>query len=308
MTFEFEKEPEARVDCAEWDLLRGLLPELRAEAKDAGRKFFPGPALDLVSAEELEDSPDGTRRYRIGLAETDYYRWAVTANSLDRDLSGRRELTDMLGATTLREAWGHAPDCLEDLAEVPAPSVLGVVVVVIAEGHIVVLERQRKHLIAGAEPSSADRSLQPRKTHFVGEGAEPTDHADGKDPARQAALRGCWEELGIEANEIELIPTAVVLDTLRWQPVFCWLAICDLAIPHLEVRMRDAEHREETGGGQIAALVPWTAADPATHSLLAGTSSAIRLASNHAQAALLYALVFADGFESVAHALGAEAA
>jgi hypothetical protein len=304
MTFEFEKElRDTRVDSDEWELLRSLTPELAADAKARGRKFINGRALDLVSAEELDPSQDATRRYRIGVAETDYYRWAVTANSLDRDLSRHGKLTEALGATTLRQGWGHAPECLEDLAELPAPSYLGVCVVVVAEGQIVVLERQRKHFIAGAEPSSADRAHQPRKVHFVGEGAEPKDHADSKDPARQAALRGCFEELKLDADDIELISTAVVLDTLRWQPVFCWLAVCDLAIPDLEVRMRGAEHDEETGGGQIAALLPWTTADPVTRSLLAGTNPDMQLASNHAEAALLYALVYAEGLESAAEEL-----
>ena len=309
MTFEFEREPrDSRPNPPNWRLLQDLIPELGTEAKAAGRQFRRGEALDLVAAKELRARTDGTRRYKIGVAETDYYRWAVTANSLDRDLSRHPELTEKLGATTLRQAWGHAPECLEDLADLPAPAYIGVCVVVIAESQIVVLERQRKHFVAGAEPSSTERDRQPRAVHFVGEGVEPKDHGKRKNPPHQAAHRGCKEELNVAATDIELTPTAVVLDTLRWQPVFCYVAELRLSVPDLELQMQHAKHNEETGGGRIAALVPWTVADPGTRSLLAGGDPEMRLASNHAQAALLYALVYADGMESVAKQLAREVA
>ena len=176
---------------------------------------------------------------------------------------------------------------------------MGVCVVVVAENKIVVLARQRKHYIVGSEPSSVDRSRKPTPVHFVGEGVEPKDFAAGQNPFERAALRGCWEELKIGAEDIELIPTAFVFDTLRWQPLYCYLAYCNLGISELELLMQDADSSEETGK-QIAALVPPTITAPETRALLTGSEPSMRLASNHAETALLYALVYADGLERVA--------
>lgn len=303
MTLEFEDALcEDRKACVEWPALRDyLLPELGAEAKAAGRKFRNGPALDLVHAKDLDVDPDVPRRYRLGVAETDYNRWAATANCLDRDLSRHRELTKLLGSSTLRQAWGHAPDCLEDLAELPAPCFMGVCVVLVAENQIVVLARQRKHYVAGSAPSSADRSGKATPVHFVGEGVEPKDFVPGQDPFERAALRGCWEELKLEAKDIELVPTAFVFDTLRWQPLFCYLAYSERTVSELEVLMQTARDDDETGR-QIAALVPLTIAATETRALLTGSDPSMRLASNHAEAALLYALAYTDGLERIASA------
>jgi hypothetical protein len=300
MTLEFEEEPRGpRPDCEEWSLMKAFRAELGAEAKAQGRKFFNGEVLDLVHAEDLEPDSGGSRRYRLGVAKTDYNRWTSTANSLDRDLSRHRELTAQLGSSTLRQAWGHAPDCLEDLAELPAPCFMGVCVVVVAENKIVVLARQRKHYVVGSEPSSADRSRIPTPVHFVGEGVEPKDFAAGQNPFERAALRGCREELELKAKDIELIPTAFVFDTLRWQPLYCYLAHCKITVSELEVLMQDADSSEETGK-QIAALVPPTITASATRALLTSSEPSMRLASNHAETALLYALAYIDGLERVA--------
>jgi hypothetical protein len=305
MTLEFEDTlRDKRPDCEEWPLLSAyLLTELKREAKDQGRTFRPGPALDLVCAEELEPESGAPRRYRIGVAETDYNRWAATANSLDRDLSRHRQLTERLGNSTLRQAWGYAPDCLEDIAELPAPCFMGVCVVVIVENHIVVLPRQRVHLVAGSEPSSADRSTKPTPVHFVGEGVEPGDVVAGRTPPENAALRGCYEELKLAEDEVDLIPTAFVFDTLRWQPLFCYLAYCKLPLATVETRMKKAEDSRETGGGQIAMLLSPTIADIDTRALLTGSHPSMRLASNHAEIALLYALVYLEGIEHASEEL-----
>ncbi len=302
MTLEFEDTSrDKRPDCEEWPLLSAyLLNELKREAKDQGRTFRPGLALDLVCAEELEPVPGSSRRYRLGVAETDYNRWVATANSLDRDLSRHRELTEQLGSSTLRQAWGHAPDCLEDLADLPAPCAMGVCVVVVVDEKIVVLPRQRMHLVAGSEPSSADRSAKPTPVHFVGEGVEPGDVALGRTPPENAALRGCYEELRLGGNDVDLIPTAFVLDTLRWQPLFCYLAYCKLTMSEVETRMKDADHSQETGQGQIAAVLPPTITASETRALLTGSDPSMRLAANHAEIALLYALAYTDGLERVA--------
>lgn len=301
MTLEFEDTlRDDRPACEEWALLgTDLLNDLKHRAKGAGREFENKPALDLVYAEELDRLPDAPRRYRLGLAETTYNRWAATANALDEPLGRYRELTKRLGSDTLRQAWGHAPDCLEDLAELPAPCLVGVCVVVIVNNEIVVLARQRKHYVAGAEPSS-DRSRQRTPVHFIGEGAEPEDFMSSRNPPEKAALRGCFQEMKLDATDVDLIPTAFVLDTRRWQPLFCYLAYCKLTLPEVETRMKKAKDSRETGGGQIANLMSPTVADTDTRALLTGSHPSMRLASNHAEIALLYALVYLDGLERIA--------
>jgi len=301
MTLEFEgRLSEARPACEEWHLLSTyLLTELKREAETAGRTFYNGEILDLVHAQELDPTPGAPRGYKLRVATTTYNRWAATSLSLDRDLSRHPELTKHLGSTTLRQAWKYVPECLEDVAELPAPSFIGVCVVVVAEDHIIALARQRMHLVAGAELSSVDRSGKPTPVHFVGEGVEPEDVVAGQTPPEQAALRGCWEELKLDAGDIKLIPTAFVFDTQRWQPLFCYVAHCKLTTSELETRMQRAQHGKETGH-QIAARLPWTVTDAQTRALLTGSDPSMRLASNHAEAALLYALVYADGLERVA--------
>ncbi len=301
MTLEFEDTlRDERADCEEWPLLGGLLSDLTHRAKAAGRDLENRPALDLVYAEELDRMTDAPRRCRLGLAETSYNRWVATANALDEPLGRYRKLTERLGSDTLRQAWGHAPGCLEDLADLPAPCLLGVCVVVVVDEQIVVLARQRKHYVVGAEPSSANRSRQPTPVHFIGEGAEPKDFASSRNPPEKTALRGCWEEMKLDAKDVDLVPTAFVFDTLRWQPVFCYLAFCKLTMPEVETRMKEAEHSQETGQGQIAALLSPTVTDPDTRALLTGSHPSMRLASNHAAVALLYALAYLDGLERVA--------
>jgi ADP-ribose pyrophosphatase YjhB (NUDIX family) len=253
-----------------------------------------------VFAEELDRLPNGPRRYRLGLAETTYNRWAATANALDEQLGRYRTLTQRLGSDTLRQAWGHAPDCLEDLADLPAPCLVGVCVVVIVKDEIVVVSRQRKHYVAGAEPSSTDRSRQRTPVHFVGEGTEPEDFMSSRIPPDEAALRGCFEEMRLDAKDVDLIPTAFVFDTLRWQPLFCYLAYCKLTLSEVETRMKKAKDSRETGGGQIAKLLSPTVTDADTRALLTGSHPSMRLASNHAEIALLYALVYLDGLERIA--------
>jgi hypothetical protein len=167
---------------------------------------------------------------------------------------------------------------------------MGVCVVVIAEGQVVVLGRQPDHYVA----SSAE--LAP--AHFVGEGMEPKDlDASGRFSPEKAAWRGCSEEMGAGPDHFQFIPTGVIVDTKRWQPLFTFVAECSLTIPRLERCMKKALDRYETAQGEIAACLPWTAED--NLDLLTGNDPTFTLASNHAQTALLHALYYSDGRETV---------
>jgi hypothetical protein len=298
LLLEFEKDLRpSRADPEEWPLLEAqLLPKLQEEARQRIAKFEDGPALDLVHLEHRPSTPDGPHHYKIGVAKTSYYLWAATSNSLDRNLTSLPELTDRLGHPTLREGWDCDPSTLADLTRLPAPAFMGVCVVVIAEGQIVVLKRQGDHFVA------------VKGAHFVGEGMEPKDRdASGRFSPESAAWRGCSEELGVGPDDFHsFIPSGLIIDTKRWQPLFSFVAECKLTIPKLEARMRHAQDKYETALGEIAACLPWTVQDEQTLALLAGDDPKYTLASNHAQAALLHALYYADGRQAVEDRLTAD--
>ncbi len=297
LLLDFEREPRAdRPHSDEWPLLQAqLLPVLVNEAIQAGAEFRDEPGLDLVYIQSLSSTPDGTRRYKAGVAETTYHRWAATANSLDRDMRELPEIAEQLGAATLRESWKCDPTSLEGIARLPAPALMGICVVVIAENQIVVLERQGMHYVARRSASD-----ERRPAHFVGEGMTSADRdpTTGRFSPEQGAVRGCKEELGVGADHIEFIPTALILDLQRWQPLFCFVGLCDLEIADLEERMQFAPDRRETTS-RIVAQLPNTIREKLTCSLLTGEHPDFLLASNHAEAALLHALFYVDGREGV---------
>jgi hypothetical protein len=304
LLLEFEKDLRpSRTDPDEWPPLEAqLLPVLQEEARKRIAKFENDSGLDLVHVEHRPSTLDGPHRLRIGVAETGYYLWAATANSLDRDLSDFPDLTNHLGEPTLRQGWNSDPSSLADLTRQPAPAYMGVCVVVIAEGKIVVLKRQRDHYVANTT------ELIP--AHFVGEGMTPKDlDASGRFSPEEAARRGCVEELGTgPSDHFQFIPTGVIVDTKRWQPLFSFVAECNLPIPRLERSMKKALDRYETASGEIATSLPWTAKNEKTLALLTGDHPTFSLASNHAQAALLHALYYRDGRDEVDDLLERDAA
>jgi hypothetical protein len=294
LLLEFETDLRAdRPDPDEWPLLQAqLLPLLITEATADGREFKNELALDLTYIQPQSSAPGDPRRYKAGVSKTSYHRWAVMANCLDRDLSGLPEIAEQLGAPTLRESWQCHPTSLEELARQPAPALMGICVVVVAEEQIVVLERQGIHYVA----TRSEHDDKRRLAHFMGEGMTPADidPVTGRYSPEQCALRGCEEELGLSANDIELIPTAVVLDTKRSQPLFCFLGRCELEIGDLEERMQFAPDRRETVS-RIVAQVENSSRDDSTRFLLTGEHPEFVLASNHAEAALLHALFYIEG-------------
>ena len=101
------------------------------------------------------------------------------------------------------------------------------------------------------------------------------------------------------SDHFQFIPTGVIVDTKRWQPLFSFVAECNLTIPRLERSMKKALDRYETASGEIATSLPWTAKDEKTFALLTGDDPTFSLASNHAQSALLHALYYRDGRDEV---------
>jgi hypothetical protein len=294
LLLEFESELRAdRPDPDEWPLLQAqLLPVLVNEAIVDGREFKDEPGLDLTYIQPESSAPGDPKRYKAGVSRTTYHQWATTANCLDRDLRELPEMAEQLGVPTLRESWKCHPTSLEELTRQPVPALMGVCVVVIAEEQIVVLERQDLHYVA----SRSEHSDRRRLAHFMGEGMTPadTDLRTGRFSPERGALRGCEEEFGLTANDIKLIPTAVVVDTKRCQPLFCFIGKCELEIGDLEERMQFAPDRKETVS-RIVAQLQHTSRDEATRFMLTGEHPEFLLASNHAEVALLHALFFIEG-------------
>jgi hypothetical protein len=301
LLLEFEKDPRpSRPEPDEWPLLEAqLLPVLEDEARKRIIKFENDPILDLVHIEHRPSTPNGTNRYRVGIGETSYYQWAATANSLDRDLTDFPDLTKRLGHLKLREAWNCDPSSLADLTRLPAPAFIGVCVVVICGKKIMVLERQKDHHVAN--------TAKGIPAHFVGEGMLPKDIEAGRFSPEEAARRGCLEELGVGPTHFEFIPTGLIIDTKRWQPLFCFVGKCDLTVQQLKRCMENARHGYETGYEEILAQLPWTAQNEQTLALLTGDHPTLSLASNHAQAALLHALYYRDGRNHVDNLLERDA-
>lgn len=291
-----------RPDPALWSQLQMTrLPLLQNRAKEQSRSFDNGTRLDLVGV-RVERKPTNRTltptTYVMSVAETDYFRFACMSNMLDHPVEGSAD------SRTLREIWDDHPDELADLPDVSAPACIGIVVVVASrpDQMIVCQERGRLHQ-AGYQM----RGL--KRVHFMGEGMLSSDRLPtGEFSPRVGAIRGMSEELKIEdrtGDEVDLVQTGVFLDIQRWQPVFCYLALVDRDFETIQAGLAEAKDGHET---RALWARPLSVRNPGTRDLLLGQDGRLVLASNHAQAALLLALIQVDGLATVQDLLRAPAA
>lgn len=271
----------SREPPAELGMLRErLLPELVADAEQRYVGFYDDPAVDLLDVVTIgERTNDDDAPIRgFSFAATSYYTFALTANSLDHDLTA---LLPDLDAATLREHWHeHRLRRLEDVVGLPAPAKVGVgTAVVTSDGLLVLLERGQVF----QAPSGRERML-----HGVAEGMIPSDVRDDRITPVQTAYRGLREELGVRQDEVrQLHLTGIFLDHARWQPLFTAAAYLAIDADSLVGRSPQAAHGHETRELQTFVFDP---ADPALRSLLLTQHETFGLASNHAQATVLAAL------------------
>jgi hypothetical protein len=298
--FDEEVGPE-RPEPAESPLIaKYILPHLKAQAAKRRIRFKDDPTVDLVADQETEKQV-GRRlliTHHLRAAPSTYYEWAATANSLDLPLSTISGAAAAFEAPTLRDLWSvEPPDELEDLAELPAPAMIGLCVVPV-DGHEFLMFPRKRHFVASAW---ADASIDTRlPVHVLGEGMSPKDLDDGRLSLEIAAGRAIDEEILFDPEDFELIPTAVVIDRKRWQPVFCYVA-CYRGEGSLVDLVRGGKHSWETRGGAAWNL---STRDNDTRLLLEGRHGEARLASNHAHAAVLYALYWNEGHVAVTTTLG----
>jgi len=310
-----------RPDPPEWEQLKAtLLRDLQAEAKRRGRLFQNGEKLDMRRVKVQRDRlrrPDAPTIYHIDLAKTEYFKFATMSNALDLDVSA---YLPKASGRTLREIWSqYNVRELPDLADLPAPACIGTVTVVVAEqDYLVCMLRGRAHFQVGAssvpvssgKPAGEGSELR-RRVHFVGEGMLPIDRAmDGSPSPHETAYRGLCEELGFSREDVlndpprlELKQLGLFLDARRWQPVFCYLAFARITFEQVIQRASAAKDSFET---PEAIAREWSIRNKDTRNLLIGTDDRYRLASNHAEVALLLSLLYKDGVSEVAKWLGAK--
>jgi hypothetical protein len=277
----------------EVDLLKNnLLPALRAEAESRAVGFYDDEALDLLQYVPIaERARDGAPIMRLAIGPTSYFEFAVSSNSLDRNL---QEIAPELGSPSLRSHWKEFdPRSMRDVQKLPAPAKIGVVTAVVtADGFLALLERGQVFQV----PSVNFRAL-----HCVAEGATPRDVRDGYITPRQTAVRSLREELDLRQDDIvRLRLTGLFLDHQRWQVVFTLLAHISLTAVELNQIARVASHRHETDSLAFFAFGD-VAGD--LRELLLGGNEEFRTASNHAEAAIVAAMSSEHGFMATADAL-----
>ena len=293
MVFVFEA-AEPRPDPPEWDVLEGAyLAELRTTSHGP---FNDDPIADLVSVvtDRPERQTDGPTVVRCGVAPSSYYRFAVMSNRLDDP-----QVATRLGTTeTLRQHWRSvSPHFFDDLSRsVPAPARIATVTVMVStpdDAVVVLVRNPGLHEVAGRD----DRGR--RSVHFFGEGALASDLDDAGRFAPEVTARRCLstdefvpDGPGWADRLKNLIPTGVIFDVGRWQPVFCFLALVDEPLGVIEQGVRRVENA-------MVVSRPWDVGSDATVGLLMGDDQDYYLASNHAEAALLFALYYRHGREAV---------
>jgi len=268
-----------------------VAPVLEERARRSGRTLTNEPAVDMMRA---DISVRGDRLvFAASFGPCDYLDFATTGLVLDdRMLNGMAAG----GATTLRQAWeSHEPRHLSDVGALPCVAKVGTVTVPVTSDGLVCMLERRAQFVA-SDPVGEAAAIP---VHFVGEGSKPED-IDGQrrfDP-EQTARRGLAEELGLALGHVtQLVHTGLFFDSLRWQPVFCFLAHVDLDSAALESRRLSAQH----GAFEAHALHwrPMTIEDERTVALFTSPNSGVALASNHAAVAFYLALVHQHGSERV---------
>ena len=276
------------------ELERTVLPQLQSRAKAAGQVFDNGEIVDLVSAELARGGPGEKNTFHLIVAPSDYFTWACTSARMDE------------GNPSLRDTWHEKEQDilrLEDCSRALSPCFVGVVALVLTrerDGSRRLILHQRGNVwVAGTQEE--DRRQRRRRIHFVGEGVLPTDLEGTSISVYQAALRGIQEELGLERGDLtSLTMTGVAFDTYRRQPVFCFLAETHLPFGRVSLQARSAPGFFESND-----FIPvvWSPASESLKRLMLDRGSRFLLASNHAEIALLFALIYDFGMAETERAL-----
>lgn len=277
------------------------LPELQRRAEAQGVTLTNEPCVDLVAAGvRMRTDEQGRRRttYELTPAMAYYFDFSITTARLDAPLPAALDTNE-----TLRQRWATYPAAIEHVRDLPAMAKLGSSTVVVTADHRLVLGVRGKTFVAG----SADKGDARSAVHVVAEGVVPGDlnRRGYLDPA-VTARRGLHEELNIGDPERgygrieELRAVGFFFDQLRWQPCFAYLARIDLTWDELQTLAPTAGSYWEV---ERLASLPFHIEHPEVHALLLDEHPRLTLASNHAAAALWFALLHQHGLFTMRHEL-----
>lgn len=254
-----------------------------------------GPRVDLVGADlELRSHAGRTRpHYTFQVAPSTYYDFACANVRLDEPFTHEGD-----EPLSLRERWGTYPLSIQDVGNLRAPAPIGSGTVVVTSDDRLVLGIRHRTFVASADPTGTGR----HPVHFVAEGLLPTDTENGRLSPRAGAFRGLREELHIGnrsdhiAKVTRLIDTGLSFDQSRWQPYFTYLAYVDASWDELQTGAAVA-----TDAWEVETLVslPFDIEHAGVRLLLQGRHPDLHLASNHAGAALWFALVYKHGYHQL---------
>lgn len=290
-----------------WAVLEAdRLSRMKHEAACANVPFTDDPAVDMVSAgitQLRRHSEDGKTHFRVVPRLTSYHLWAATSARLDDPLSEAEKEAVPGEGETLRERFAKNPTRLEDVLDLPSPAKIGVGVVVVTADNQMVLGLRGRTFVASNFDTELPGGHVP--VHFVAEGMSPQDRDEnGRLSPDETALRGMFEELGIEFSTAErlakLRQTGVFFDTQRWQPCFAYVAHLDMSFDELLTTITSAADFWEAD--QIIPL-PFDPDNPLTKSLMLGVDGRYCFASNHAHALAYFALLHQYGLRHMQDAM-----
>jgi len=282
-----------RPDPTEWaELQRTLLPDLVSKAAASQQPFSNDPAVDLVAAtRQAHSQGQGGEQvsWQVKLAETNYYKFAVLANSTPDEL--RACLSDA-EPLLVERAVGRAQ--LGDLVATRIPAKVGTgTVVQTSDGFLVGMIRGNTYQIC-------DQAAGIQRIHILGEGMLPTDVRDGRIDPLAAAERGLYEELGSSGSQAKVEFTGMFFDLRCHQPTFCYLATIGVTFATLQTEFLTARDHWETTG--LVRFGPGI--DDGLRQLMLGRGKTLRMAYSGVMT-LILALGRMYGFREVDAALGA---
>jgi len=261
------------------------VPLLQQRAARMHARFEDGPKVDVVGVSRASGRSGRRRAYQFTWSPTTYFPYLAMAHSLDVDFSDFPWWTsDSATLRECLEPTGR-PRTWKDIPTLSTPVSLGVTAVVhTSDGFLLGMVRadtaqsgdssedplKGKHrlVLGGWQTRAIDRGAVgvPVSTpsfpdtrlplHFMGEGVEGSDITSGStrlDP-KNAAARGVLEELGpcgsngerLTATDLDIVPTAIFFDQLRYEVVFTYLCSVPVTIDQLRQSRGRALHRDET--------------------------------------------------------------
>lgn len=277
------------------------LPDLVKRAECAGVPFTNDPCIDARHVQiTLEGGPEKrrTRKYVLTPSLADYYDFAVSTARLDEPWSPGAD-------TTLRECWGFKPASITEIGGLPAMAKVGTgTAIVTSDARLVLGVRGRTH-IASPYDTNEVRAL----VHVVAEGMTPGDtNLSGRLDPLETARRGLHEELNVSVTSTSLgraerlVATGFFFDQVRWQPYFAYCAHLDITWDELQTLAAAASDYWEV---ERLLSLPFDIASVGIRRLLTGTHPDLVFASNHAAAAVWFALLHKHGVFEMRDALTA---